>query len=364
MKSILIIFYLISISFCLKLNLIDNYFVKVYIGDSQTEFKLLVDLTYSFSYILKSYESNSKKEIGATISPISNIYGNYTGLWYRDIFHFKENNITIQMKFLEVINTSLKQRKYNFLNVDGVLGLGLYDYLEYDRTIFYSLKDCSNNITIYDRINQQILLCESNIITKKSKKISLPLDNKNIVINHQGVVDISKIIVKEKELNLTTNTFIGLLPLFITSKDADDWIIEENKKSNSNINNKNLALDNKLSYKIFFVDNDNDLTYENKEKDIKYIKSFLDLKEMLINFKNIYLENMYLGLDKNYIEKVVIDYNQKRVNIFTKCYIYLIIRVILFILTTGFFIYILISVLKKKKSISPINENEQELIDM
>ena len=357
MKSILIIFNLISFSFCLKLNLIDNYFVKVYIGNYQKEFKLLVDPTYSFSYILKSYESNTKEVIETDPLIFSNFYGNYSGIWILDTFHFKEEDITIHMKFLDVYH-----KKTNVLNADGVLGLGLYDYLKYDRTIFYYLKNCVNNITIYDNNNKNILICEPDDYTK-TDKVFVPLKYNNIVINYQGVVHTNKIIINEKELNLEEeHIFIGLFPLLIFSKEVNDRIIEEKKELNLKINNKNLALDNNLKYKLFIEDNE--FIYENEEKDINRIKPFLNVEEFVNNFQKNYLNNWYLGLNKKIFERVVIDYNEKEITIFIKSYRYLIIRIILFLLTTGFFIYALIDVLTKKKSKSPKNENEQELMDL
>ena len=77
-----------------------------------------------------------------------------------------------------------------------------------------------------------------------------------------------------------------------------------------------------------------------------------------------YINNWYLGLDKKNVERVVIDYNKRGIDIFIKSYRYLIIRLILFMLILGFFIYALIDVLTKKKNKNTKNENEQELMDI
>ena len=357
MKSILIIFYLISISLCLKLKLIDEYLVKVYIGDSQGEFKLLVDPTYSFSYILKSYESSTKKTAEKNPFIFSNFYGNYSGIWVLDTFHFKEEDITIQMKFLDVYN-----KKNNLLNVDGVLGLGLYEYLKFDRTIFYYLKNCVNNITIYDNNNKNIYICEPDDYTK-TDKVFIPLGYNNIVINYQGVVEPNKIIINENELKIKdAHTFIGLFPLLIFSKDVNNLVFEEKKKLNQKITTKNLVFDNKIKYKLFIEDNA--FIIKNEERDINNIKPFLNVEEFVNNFQKNYLDNWYLGLNKKIFERVVINYNERVITIFIKSYRYLIIRIILFLLAIGFFIYALIDVVTKKKSQSPKNENEQELMDI
>ena len=79
MLSYLIILCLYSICRCLKLNLIDDYFVNVYVGDSKTKFKLLIDPTYPFTYLLKSYRTKTKKNSELKPSLFSNLYGNYSG---------------------------------------------------------------------------------------------------------------------------------------------------------------------------------------------------------------------------------------------------------------------------------------------
>ena len=61
MVSFILKLFLFSFSLCLKLDLIDDYFIYVYIGNSQTRYKLLVDPTYPYTFILKSYESTTKK---------------------------------------------------------------------------------------------------------------------------------------------------------------------------------------------------------------------------------------------------------------------------------------------------------------
>lgn len=357
MKFILILFYLISISSCLKLNLIDDYFVEVYIGENRKKYKLLVDLTLSYSYILKSYESKTKKTPSFNQRIFSNLYGNYSGKWIIDTFYFKEENLTIEMKFLDVYN-----KKKSLLEADGVLGLGLYDYSVYGDSIFYYLKNCSNNITIYDKINKKISLCESDESTKNNK-IPVPLRYNDIEINYQEIINITKIIINEEKKDLKKYTFIGLIPLLITSKEVEDIILKEAKKLNPNITQKNLAQNNRsVTYKIFIEGKEFD--YENDENINSHMKNILDLEDFENNFHENYKNYWYLGLNKNNVERLVIDYNKRNLNIYIKCKIYLIIRIILFILTAGFFIYAVFDVLTKKKGKNIKNENEQELMDM
>lgn len=146
----------------------------------------------------------------------STIYGNFSGSWANDDFYFKEDNITINMKFLDIYYA-----KDKFVNADGVLGLGLYDYLKFDRSIFKYLDNCQNNVTIYDKINNQILLCENDESNKDSIEISLKY--KDLVFNDQGLISISKLKLKNpnKDLkidNYESLAFVGLIPLLVPPK--------------------------------------------------------------------------------------------------------------------------------------------------
>ena len=337
MKSLLFIFSLISFSYCLKLNLVDEYFVKVYVGDSKKELKLLVDPTYSFTYIFKQYESNSKKMEEEKPKVYSTIYGNFSGSWANDDFYFKEDNITINMKFLDIHYT-----KDKFVNADGVLGLGLYDYLIFNRSIFKYLDNCQNNMTIYDKINKQILLCENDESYKDSMEISLRY--KDLVINDQGLINITQLKLKQANKDLKIDNyenfaFVGLIPLLVPPK--------------------NLKIDkDKFTYEIWLEGKE--LSYENADR--KSFKKIFEVEEFQTNFQKNYENNWYLGLNQKNFEKVVFDFNNRRINIYLKGRGITILRIICLLLTTAFFIYAAIDVLVLSKKKDKKRKNEQELI--
>lgn len=337
MKSLLLIFSLISISYCLKLNLVDDYFVKVYVGDSRKELKLLVDPTYSFTYIFKQYESKTKKMEEEKPHVYSTIYGNFTGSWAIDTFYFKEDNTTIQMKYLDVHFI-----KDKFVNADGVLGLGLYDYLKFDRSIFCYIDNCQNNVTIYDKVNKQITICENEEDNKNNMELSL--NYKDLVFNDQGLIKITKLKLKpnNKELNMDNYeklAFVGLIPLLVPPK--------------------NLKIDkDKFSYEIWLEDKG--ISYENADR--KSFKKNFDVEDFEKNFEENYENNWYIGLNQKSFEKVEFDYNNRRVNISLKGRGFSILRIICLLLTTAFFIYAVIEVLFLSKNKDKKRKNEQELI--
>jgi len=337
MKSLLFIFSLISISYCLKLNLVDDYFVKVYVGDSKQELKLLVDPTYSFTYIFKQYESKTKKMEEEKPHIYSTIYGNFSGSWANDTFYFKEDNTTINMKFLDIHYT-----KDIFVNADGVLGLGLYDYLKFDRSIFKHLDNCQNNLTIYDKTNKQILLCESDESNKDSMEISLKY--KDLVFNDQGLISISKLKLKQPDKDLKIDNyenlaFVGLVPLLVPPK--------------------NLKIDkDKFTYEIWLEDKG--ISYKNADR--KSFKHLFEVEDFETNFEKNYENNWYIGLNQKNFERVVFDYNNRRINIYLKGRGITILRIICLLLTTAVFIYAVIDVLILSKKKDKKRKNEQDLL--
>lgn len=337
MKSLLFIFSLISISYCLKLNLVDNYFVKVYVGDSKKELKLLVDPTYSFTYIFKQYESKTKKMEEEKPYVYSTIYGNFSGSWANDDFYFKEDNTTINMKFLDVHFI-----KNKYVNADGVLGLGFYDYLKFERSIFSYLDNCQNNMTIYDKINEKILLCEKDESNKDSLELSLKY--KDLVFNDQGLINITKLKLKQNNKDLVMDNyeslaFVGLVPLLVPPK--------------------NLKIDkDKFTYEVWLEDKP--ISYKNADR--KSFKHQLEVEQFENNFEKNYENNWYLGLNQKIFEKVEFDYNNRKINIYFKGRGITILRIICLLLTTAFFIYAVIDVLILSKKKDKKRKNEQELI--
>ena len=363
MLSFILILFIFSLSLCLKLDLIDDYFIYAYIGDSQAQFKLLVDPTYPYTFILKTYRSTTKKNPNLDPLLFSNNYGNYSGKWTIDLFHFKEENITLEIKFLDVY-----YKKLNLLNVDGVIGLG--GYFNSDSNIYYYLnklpKNCSNNIAIYDKKNKKISICEYK--STKSQKLSIPLiyDSKE----EQGLVDISKInfISNNNELEIKDEAFIGIIPILMPTDKVNQWIVEnylknypeEIKLINSNYSKQKIIENSPIT--IIF--NNTEYLYENNDlKNISYINTFLNINGFKNNI-NKKTNKWYLGLDNKNIERVEFDYDNKEINILLYSYKYLIIRIILFILVLGFFIFAVLNVLRKKKDKNQKNENEQELMDI
>ena len=357
------LFILFPVYFCLKLYLIDDYFVNVYVGNSKTTFKLLIDPTYPFTYIFKPYITKTKKN--AEIMPLlfSNFYGNYSGEWAIDTFSFKEENTTIQMKFLDIY-----YKKTNILNVDGVLGLG--SYIKHDANIYYNLNqanyNCFNKIATYDRKNKQIIICDNET---SSKSNNFEINFSYNTFNYPGLIPITKLnlISNKKEIFLNDEAYIGLIPLFIIPNEIKQWVEQSSfenpdSKEKNNEYQDNRIIPENLNYKIFFEDQE--YIYSNDEnRNTEEIKKFLNLysfKNKILDMKN----KWYFGLAQNNIEKIEFDFDKGKIKIFVNSYKYIIVRITLLIIVSIFFIYALTIVFHKKKDKNKNNETEQELMDM
>ena len=352
-------FSLLSNFLCLKLDIIDDYFVNVYIGSSRRQFKLLIDPTYPFTYIFKPYQSKTK--MNAELKPLlfSNLYGNYSGKWSLDTFYFKEENLTIEMKYLDIYYI-----KENILNIDGVLGLG--SYIKQDANIYYNINqttnNCFNKISTYDRKNKKIIICDTDTSSKLNNFV---IDFSYNTFNYPGLITITKLdlLTNNKEIGLNDEVYVGLVPLFISPSNVQKWIEElyfENEKI-INMTEAQIIID-KLNYKIYFDEQEYLYNY-NENMDLNTISKYMNLEKFednIVNLKN----KWYFGFDQSNIERVEFNFNDGNIKVFVYSFKYILIRMTLFIIVFGIFIYAFIIVFQKRKGKSIKNEAEQELLEM
>ena len=351
--------FLLSNFLCLKLDIIDDYFVNVYIGSSRRQFKLLIDPTYPFTYIFKPYQSKTKMNVELKPLLFSNLYGNYSGKWSLDTFYFKEENLTIEMKYLDIYYI-----KENILNIDGVLGLG--SYIKQDANIYYNINqttnNCFNKISTYDRKNKKIIICDTDTSSKLNNFV---IDFSYNTFNYPGLITITKLdlLTNNKEIGLNDEVYVGLVPLFISPSNVQKWIEElyfENEKI-INMTEAQIIID-KLNYKIYFDEQEYLYNY-NENMDLSIISKYMNLERFednIVNLKN----KWYFGFDQSNIERVEFNFNDGNIKVFVYSFKYILIRMTLFIIVFGIFIYAFIIVFQKRKGKSIKNETEQELLEM
>ncbi len=351
--------FLLSNFLCLKLDIIDDYFVNVYIGSSRRQFKLLIDPTYPFTYIFKPYQSKTKMNVELKPLLFSNLYGNYSGKWSLDTFYFKEENLTIEMKYLDIYYI-----KENILNIDGVLGLG--SYIKQDANIYYNINqttnNCFNKISTYDRKNKKIIICDTDTSSKLNNFV---IDFSYNTFNYPGLITITKLdlLTNNKEIGLNDEVYVGLVPLFISPSNVQKWLEElyfENEKI-INMTEAQIIID-KLNYKIYFDDQEYLYNY-NENMDLNTISKYMNLEKFednIVNLKN----KWYFGFDQSNIERVEFNFNGGNIKVFVYSFKYILIRMTLFIIVFGIFIYAFIIVFQKRKGKNIKNETEQELLEM
>ena len=209
--------------FSLKLQLVDEDYVKVQIGYPPKEYKLIVDPVSPFTYLFKENPSTTKME-GELKNPItfSNVFGNFTGVWKNDFFYLTDDKLmNFRFDYVEITKKDTK------LICDGVLGLGysyeqsygnIYEVLEKMYNVFPSKKVLS-----YDKKKMQITLGE---IPERSSynptvlKIYEKKDMPGIFLNLNKLrfmsdYDQTKYITEE---DLNDDALLTLLPVVIAPK--------------------------------------------------------------------------------------------------------------------------------------------------
>ena len=209
--------------FSLKLQLVDEDYVKVQIGYPPKEYKLIVDPVSPFTYLFKENPSTTKME-GELKKPItfSNVFGNFTGVWKNDFFYLTDDKLmNFRFDYVEITKKDTK------LICDGVLGLGysyeqsygnIYEVLEKMYNVFPSKKLLS-----YDKKKMQITLGEfperssyNPTVLKIYEKKDMPGIFLNLnKLRFMSDYDQTKYITEE---DLNDDALLTLLPVVIAPK--------------------------------------------------------------------------------------------------------------------------------------------------
>ena len=153
-SKLLCIFTLISLSLSLKINIVDEDFIEVLVGNPPVPMKLLIDPVAPFSYMLKKFESSTLLPFDAY--KFSNSFGTFEGKWKSDFFYLTADKIfPLRIKFLMVEQTT------SVLDVDGVIGLGYSEKIDDDCSVFEQLHKMTDvfkidNLMSYDK-NKKLL---------------------------------------------------------------------------------------------------------------------------------------------------------------------------------------------------------------
>ena len=223
MNKLILSLLLLQIALSLKLQLVDEDYVKVQIGYPPKEYKLIVDPVSPLTYLFKENPSSTKMEgdLSSSIS-FSNVFGNFTGVWKNDFFYLTDDRLmNFRMDYVEITKKDSK------LICDGVLGLGysyehsygnIYEVLEKMYNVFPSKKVLS-----YDKKKMQITLGEipersnynptvfKTYEKKETPGIFLKLDKLRFMTDYDQTKYLS-------EENIGDDALLTLLPVIIAPK--------------------------------------------------------------------------------------------------------------------------------------------------
>ena len=324
--KIFYILILFKISLCIKLKILDEDFIKIRIGNPQTELKLLIDPVSPFTYIFKNFKSSTTEKLESTI--FQNAFGTYEGEWQNDFFFLTEDPFfNIKLRYVKVLKT-----KSNF-HVDGVFGLGYHS--GYPESNIYSVLNKIHSLfnmkklLSYDK-KKKLLTIGEIPLREYSNPVRLPIYHKEGKI--ETFIKLSSISFMNKNTreihyeDINDDAVLGLFPILIAPKLRYFWmnntyipkiiefntsyyILPQKKKFFSDIyihkiNNSVITsiILNKFGYKYKFAE--------------KIDGGYRSLMRLGDDFRNP-LPYWYLGIDTLNIDRLDFDFNLYVVRIFS-----------------------------------------------
>ena len=223
-NKIFYFFLIFQISKCLKLKIIDEDFIKIRIGNPQTEFKLLIDPVTPFTYIFKNFQSKTTEKLESII--FENAFGTYEGEWQNDFFFLSDDPFfNIKLRYVKVLKT-----KSNF-HVDGVFGLGYHPgYPESNiYSVLYKIHSLfkMKKLLSYDK-KKKLLTIGEIPLREYSNPVILPIYHKEGKI--ETFIKLSSISFMDKNTRkidyekLNDDAVLGLLPVLIAPKFRYCWM--------------------------------------------------------------------------------------------------------------------------------------------
>ncbi len=101
----IIFLHIITLLNSLKINIIDEDFINIKIGNPPTSLKLLIDPTAPFSYIFSEFESKTKKIIEE--GQFLNEFGKFEGEWQNDYFYITDDGVfNFRLRYFKVLKTN------------------------------------------------------------------------------------------------------------------------------------------------------------------------------------------------------------------------------------------------------------------
>ena len=208
----------------LKLKIIDEDFVKIRVGNPQTELKLLIDPTSPFSYIFKDFNSKTTEKFEST--KFENAFGLYEGHWEEDFFFIQDDPyFNIKLRYVKVTKTQSN------LKVDGVFGLGYHaGYPESNiYSVLYKMSSIfkMRKLLSYDK-KRKLLTIGEIPFREYSNPVRIPIYQKeNEVGNFIKLTSLSYMNKNTRKIeyeDINEDAILGLIPVIIAPKKRNFWM--------------------------------------------------------------------------------------------------------------------------------------------
>ena len=324
--------FLIPLVASLELQIVDEDYLEVEIGDKREKLKLLIDPVGHFTYIFKKTNSTSIKRILETKS-FSNILGSFNGEWeIDDVFIKSDKEISFKLEYLLVTNKGDSK-----FNADGVIGLGYSDKVSETANIHKILGAMdgvlqTKNVMTYDKKHSRLVLGtipDPDSFNPVSFKIEQPVEDFPI-----NLVNLTKIGFTNKGMKLPEYVIeinqlakLGLIPVIIAPRRSEKLLKEEVISKITTQPNSVKVVENESK---FF----DDVSFDNPNTKLKS-KGIMMFGKIGYKFDHTWNENgkttsairigeetdgisyWYIGIDKLDVNRMDFDFSKNKVTLFS-----------------------------------------------
>ena len=332
-NSVIFVSLLLSLAFSLKLQIIEEDYVKIYVGNPPEEKKFLIDPMAPYSYLLKDTKNSlSKVKFGNAV--LNNVFGEFKGTWETDYFYLTEDkSFNLKLRYLNIYETN------SVIKADGVLGLGFSDMYE-DSNIYNVLKKMKHIIygtravMSYDKKNKVLTIGEfPGPQFTNPHKFKLQYD---VGSTYGSLVNLSRIGLtfaderKNKNtsyIEIGDNAMFGLIPVIIAPANRVDFlnknylphIIDPSSTVNEN-SDKNKFFSDVFISKKTSKDLTTELLFDNIAYKYDYTRKNKDRLKSTIKYgdqpKNL-MHHWYVGLDLIFVDRADFNYEEGYVKLYS-----------------------------------------------
>ena len=318
----LIVVCLCTFSLSMKINIVDEDYIEVLVGNPPVAKKLLIDPVAPFSYMLSDFNSTTTQTYGT--HSFKNVFGTFEGRWEKDFFYLtSDKTFALPLKFLKVTKTN------SILKADGVIGLGYSKKIDEECSIYSVMQKMKDVFKIekvmsYDKAKKLLTIGEfpapDNYNPVKYPVFEGDESDPSTFVNISQIRAISNSNKNVTYINVNATAKLGLMPVIIAPKTAVKNLEENYYQFVEGEGSKRTTIHDKEKFfsDVFFSENNKDTKTEiifgkiaykydhTDEKDGKFRSAIRigDAEENPLNF-------WYIGIDLLNVHRADFNYNDE-----------------------------------------------------